>query len=95
MRSHLEDLSQLRFELNPACHCSSRFIAWPSESSGLAVRCSTLGIPPQPSVLSPSELGSGQASGLYPNPLSDAYPLSFSPITVLIRGKNGTGFDTA
>jgi hypothetical protein len=39
--------------------------------------------------------GWSQASGLYPDPLCDAYPLFFSPITVLIRGKNGTGFDTA
>jgi len=39
--------------------------------------------------------GSSQASGLYPNPLSDAYPLFFSLITVLIGGKHGTGFDAA
>jgi hypothetical protein len=27
LRSHLEDLSQLRSELNPACHRNSRFFA--------------------------------------------------------------------
>jgi hypothetical protein len=52
MRSNLEDLSQLRFELNPACHRHSRFFVvavaklWTSDS------LFALGIPPQPCVLS-------------------------------------------
>jgi hypothetical protein len=39
--------------------------------------------------------GSNQVSGLYPNQLSDAYPLSFFLSLSLIRGENGTGFHTA
>jgi hypothetical protein len=39
--------------------------------------------------------GWSQVSGLYPNQLSEAYPLSFFLSLSLIRGENGTGFHTA
>jgi len=39
--------------------------------------------------------GWSQVSGLYPNQLSEAYPLSFFLSLSLIRGENGTRFHTA
>src|SRR5580700_4829037 len=47
MRSNLEDVSQLRFELNPACHRNSRFFIVAVAKLWTGGSLFAFGIPPQ------------------------------------------------